>query len=113
MSEHEDRDRYGLYALCPCAACGTTGKVEGVKCADCRGEGRQLREVCSVRTVGAIGTALVTCAREGEWSDGCQFGLLDREGEINQKWLVLPWPDTPRTVTAAARTLARSKRSSV
>lgn len=53
--------------------------------------------------------ALVTLATEGEWAEGCQFGLLDREGATNAKWLILPWPDTARTVTAAAKTLARSK----
>jgi len=107
-AEHDPRDRYGLYALCPCAECEASGKVDGRKCAECRGEGRKLREVCSVETIGAIGLALVTCASEGEW-DGCQFGLLDREGETNRKWLVLPFPETARTATAAAR-LLRSRR---
>ena len=55
--------------------------------------------------------ALVTLGREGEWAD-CPFGLLDREGETNQKWIILPWLPSARNVSDAARTLAKSKRTS-
>jgi hypothetical protein len=52
----------------------------------------------------------VTLAREGEW-DECPFGLLDSEGEKGRKWLVTPWLPSARNVRDAARTLAKSKRT--
>jgi hypothetical protein len=54
--------------------------------------------------------AIVTLAREGEW-DECPFGLLDSEGEKGKKWLIRPWLPSARNVTDAARTLAKSKRT--
>lgn len=111
-----DDARFSLYRLCECPECGGQGKHQQpkplpplwVKCEECRGEGRIRQEVASCDTPEAVGVALVTCAREGEW-EGCQFGLLDREGEEGKRWLVLPWPETARTVRAAAQTLARRK----
>jgi hypothetical protein len=79
------------------------------RCPDCRGEGRIRQEIATAGTPEAVGVALVTLAREGEW-EGCPFGLLDREGEEGKRWLILPWPETARTVRAAAQTLARSKK---
>jgi len=114
VSEH--RAGFGLYRLCECATCGGGGKIptgsgEGVKCYRCRGEGRERQEVAECETAEAVGVALVTLAREGEFVD-CPFGLLDREGEKGQKWLVLPWLPSARNVRDAARTLARSKKPS-
>ena len=56
----------------------------------------------------AVGTALVTLGREGEW-DECPVGLLDTEGEVGQKWLVRPWGPSARNVSDAGRTLAKSR----
>lgn len=121
MSEHETRDRFSLYRLCACVACDGSGKVrpwpepiEADRCPECRGEGRTRVEVATAQTPEAVGVALVTCAREGEWldeyGDPCAFGLLDREGDVGQKWLISPWLASPRNVRDSARTLARSKK---
>jgi len=117
MSEHDSRERFGLYRLCECPECGGRGKWwdldapkrPEIKCPECRGEGRIRQEVASCESPEAVGVALVTLAREGEFTE-CPLGLLDREGETNQKWLILPWLPSARNVRDAARTLARSKK---
>lgn len=118
--EHDPRSRFGLYRLCRCEMCmgiGRVGRIESrrlkglERCPDCRGEGRIRQEVASCETPEAVGVALVTLAREGEFEE-CQFGLLDRDGEKGQRWLVLPWPSTARTVSAAGSLLAKSKKPS-
>lgn len=107
------------------------------RCLDCRGEGRIRQEVATCESPEAVGVALVTLAREGEW-DECPFGLLDRmppcarcdgrgylppnsrecrtcQGTGDKPsgtWLISPWLPSARNVTDAARTLARSKKSS-
>ena len=100
------RDRFSLYRLCDCPTCG--GKFpEVASCRDCRTEGRTRQEVATCETPEAVGLALVTLAREGEWTDAegkpCAFGLLDREGEKGKKWLVLPWLPSARNVRDAAK----------
>ena len=118
MSDHDARERYGLYRLCECPTCGGSGKAfiwkrdkPRPRCEQCRGEGRVRQEVATCSSAEAVGVALVALAREGEFVD-CPFGLLDREGEKGQKWLVLPWMPSARNVRDAARTLARSKKPS-
>lgn len=122
MSERhvtDERERFSLYRLCECYVCDGSGKggyaptdpQYRLKCPECRGEGRIRQEVASCGSPEAVGVALVTLAREGEF-EGCPFGLLDREGETGQKWLVLPWTASARNVRDAARTLARSKKGS-
>lgn len=109
--------RFRLYLLCPCDVCGGTGKdVDGkcdvnltpARCLPCRGEGRVREEVAQCETPQDVGVAMVTLGREGEFSE-CPFGLLDREGEVGQKWLVSPWLPSPRNVSDAGRVLAKSK----
>lgn len=109
----DPRDRFSLYRLCDCPTCEGRGQVwtdgtpgDLIRCPDCRGEGRVREEVATCETPEAVGVALVTLAREGEWED-CPFGLLDREGETGKRWLVLPWPTTARTVRAAASELGK------
>lgn len=112
----DPRERFGLYRLCDCPTCEGKGKAifwpeqgpNTVRCSDCRGEGRIRQEVATCESPEAVGVALVTLAREGEWED-CPLGLLDRDGEKGKKWLVLPWMPSARNVRDAARTLARSK----
>jgi len=119
MPDFDPRERYCLFRLCDCTRCLGKGKVGFTlqpgerdaprKCPDCRGEGRIRQEVAACESPEAVGVALVTLAREGEFSE-CQFGLLDRGGETNAKWLVLPWTQTARTVSAAGKLLRASQR---
>ena len=115
-------DRFSLYRLCPCGTCEGRGRVDYInglpfvgatdpkdRCKECRGEGRVRQEVATCATEEAVGVAIVTLGREGEFAE-CPFGLLDREGETNQKWLINPWLPSARNVTDAARVLARSKK---
>ncbi len=101
-------ERFRLMRLCPCEDCATTGKVDGVRCPRCRGEGRELQEVATCGTPEAIGVAIVTLAREGEWEE-CPFGLLDSQGEKGKKWLLLPFRPSARNVSDAGRTLAKAR----
>ena len=113
-------ERFRLYRLCECAACGGSGKQLGrvppggrhdlapVRCPDCRGEGRTRDLIATCATPEAVGVALVTLGREGEW-DECPIGILDTQGETGQKWLVRPWLPSARNVSDAGRTLAHSK----
>jgi DnaJ-class molecular chaperone len=141
-------ERYRLFRLCDCPTCEGRGKgLPGTsargpeRCEDCRGEGRVRQEIATCATPEAVGVALVTLAREGEWSE-CPLGLLDSEppcetcggtGEdmnwlegvmvrchkckgsgikLTGTWLITPWLPSARNVTDAARTLAKSKRTS-
>ena len=65
--------------------------------------------IATCATPEAVGVALVTLAREGEWENGCPFGLLDTQGETGHKWLISPWLPSARNVSDAGRTLAQSK----
>lgn len=112
----DPQQRYALYRLCPCERCSGSGRnwttldpVHGHgRCEDCRGEGRVLEIVSTQPDPASVGVALVDLSREGEWDD-CPVGVLDREGESGHKWIVKPWLPSPRNVSDAARTLARSK----
>ena len=113
----QDDERFALYRLCECAACGGTGKIsdypvaqtlQTIRCQDCRGEGRTRDLVATCDTAEALGVALVTLGREGEW-DECPVGVLDTQGETGKKWLVKPWLPSARNISDAGRTLARSK----
>jgi len=117
----QDDERFALYRLCECAACGGAGKsldaqplgrtgfTVGVqRCPDCRGEGRTRDLIATCATPEAVGVALVTLGREGEW-EGCPIGVKDSLGEVGKKWIVRPWLPSARNVSAAGRTLAQSK----
>ena len=115
-----DAERFHLYRLCECASCegrgkttsaiqdDTAGRVKYDRCPDCRGEGRTRDLIATCATPEALGVAIVTLAREGEW-EGCPIGILDTLGEPGEKWLVRPWLPSARNITDAARTLAKSK----
>ena len=110
--ESQELERYRLMRLCPCEACQTTGHAaDGSRCKECRGEGRQLEEVATCPTPESVGVAIVTLSREGEWDDGCGFGLIDSLGEKGRKWLVLPFRPSPRNVSDAGRVLGGSRSS--
>ena len=74
------------------------------RCGDCRGEGRVRELVAECDTPEAVGVALVTLGREGEWAE-CPLGVLDTQGEVGKKWLVSPWLPSPRNVSDAGRVL--------
>jgi hypothetical protein len=104
-SDAESQERFRLMRLCPCDDCGATGKaLDGKRCKTCRGERRELQEVATCGTPEAVGLAIVTLAREGEWDD-CPFGLIDRLGEKGKRWLLLPFQASPRNVSDAGRLL--------
>ena len=112
-----DPERFRLYRLCDCTACGGRGKVLAAyeqvgfreeRCPDCRGEGRTRDLIATCATPEAVGVALVTLGREGEW-DECPVGILDTQGETGEKWIVRPWLPSARNVSDAGRTLAQSK----
>lgn len=115
----DPRQRFALYRLCECETCNGRGKwknydgpghtLQTIKCPACRGEGRTLQLLATCESAEAAGVALVTLAREGEWSE-CPLGLLDRMGEKGQKWLVLPWLPSPRNVSDAGRTLRGARK---
>ena len=113
--EPDPRERFALYRLCECNACDGIGKTRvlnhmepSMRCWKCRGEGRTRDLIATCATPEAVGVALVTLGREGEWDD-CPVGVLDTQGETGKKWLVRPWLPSARNVSDAGRTLARSK----
>ena len=59
----------------------------------------------------ALGVALVTLGREGEWKD-CAIGVLHVLGEPGQRWLLKPWRAMPKEVSAAGRVLASARKKS-
>jgi hypothetical protein len=75
-----------------------------MRCPDCNGEGRTLDLVATTESPEAAGRALVELGREGEWSE-CPVGLLDRMGEVGQKWIFRPWLPSPKNVSEAGRVL--------
>jgi hypothetical protein len=119
--DFDPRERFVLYRLCDCPTCGAKGQVnerdaegemiERRRCSDCRGEGRVRQEVATCETPEAVGVAIVTLGREDEWAE-CPFGLLERGAGKDGAghWIILPWLPSPRNVTDAARTLAKSKK---
>lgn len=113
-----DPERFKLYRLCACSECGGTGKSTAVvtnpmsgpkRCIHCRGEGRALQLVATCGSPEAVGVALVTLGREGEWKD-CPVGVLDSAGLKNEKWLVSPWLASPRNISDAGRLLATQRK---
>ena len=105
----DERNRYVLYRMCECEECGGAGKLgSDIRCVRCRGEGRTQQEIATAGTPEALGVAIVTLAREGEW-EGCPIGIRDDLGETGQRWLVRPYMPSAREVSQAARVLAKSK----
>lgn len=74
------------------------------RCPECRGEGKTLDLVATCADPQGVGTAIVQNAEEGMF-DECPLGILEDGGS----WLVKPWPASPRTVSDAAKILAKSK----
>ena len=113
-------ERFRIYRLCDCTSCAATGKVDisgyqadgeaqYARCEACRGEGRTRDLVATCASPEAVGVALVTLGREGEW-DECPVGVLDTMGEPGEKWIVSPWLPSARNVSQAGRTLAASRK---
>src|SRR5262245_45654850 len=85
----DPKNRYRIYRLCP-------GETEPELVATCE-------------TEGAVGVALCTLGREGEFDvvpegSDCPVGVLDTMGE-ERKWLIRPWGPSPRQVSDAGRML--------
>lgn len=113
----EKRGRYGIYRLCVCADCAGSGKIIGAyeghvrgpeRCPSCRGEGKTLQEIGDCDSQEAAGEWLGRLAFEHEFLE-CPPALLDRQGKVGEKWLIPPFPQTARTVTAAARLLSSQR----
>ena len=109
--EQDPEQRFKLYRLCECLRCRGTGKnrkrTGGTRCPECRGEGR-VRDLVATASEDSLGGAIIELGREGTWSD-CPFGLLDTMGEVNQKWLVMPWLPSARNISDAGRQLSRAR----
>lgn len=102
--------RFRLYRLCGCSVCEGSRQVDGLRCPECRGEGRVRELVATAETPEGVGVALVTLGREGEWEE-CPVGVLDTEGEVGQKWIFRPWLPSPRNVSDAGRTLRTARKA--
>ena len=89
-TEYDPAERFRVYTVCQ----GETTKNLIATCA----------------TPEALGVALVTLGREGEFID-CAVGILDTAGEVGQKWILKPWRAMPKEVSAAASVLAQSKKT--
>lgn len=105
-ADEAQEPRYRIYVLCPCQLCNGNGKDGGLRCPECRGEGRERRRVAECETEQALGVALVTLGREGEFEE-CPVGVLDTQGEVGKKWLISPWLPSARNVADAGRTLGQ------
>lgn len=66
--------------------------------------------VATAEDSAAVGAAVVTLGREGEFED-CPIGILDTQGEVGKKWIVKPWLPSARNRRDAARELARKEDS--
>ena len=91
----DPRSRYRIYRLCP-------GQTEPELVATCG-------------TEAAVGVALCTLGREGEFdpdAGDCAVGVLDTMGEVGRRWIFRPWLASPGNVADAARVL-RSARGDV
>jgi hypothetical protein len=86
-SDEENQERFSIYRLCP------------------DGE-RELVATCA--SPEAVGVALVTLGREGEW-EGCAVGVLDTLGAKTEKWVLRPWLPSAKNVSDAGRTLATAR----
>lgn len=109
--EQDPAQRFKLYRLCECPTCKGTGKspkkaAKGARCSDCRGEGKVRELIATCADEEAVGVTICRLGREGEFED-CPIGLLDTQGEVNQKWIVRPWGASARNVSDAARTLGK------
>ena len=104
----DPNQRYSLFRLCPCDACGATGKMDAKRCRTCRGEGRELQLLATCGSPEALGVTIVTLALEDELAE-CPIGLLDDMGEPGYRWLVRPWLASPRNVTDAGRQLRQQR----
>lgn len=109
--KQDPNQRFKLYRLCDCIKCRGTGKnpkkTGGLKCPECRGEGKT-RDLVATCKEDDVGATLITLGREGEWKD-CAFGLLDTMGEVNEKWLIKPWLPSARNISEAGRQLNRAR----
>jgi hypothetical protein len=88
----DPRQRFRIYRLCP-------GDTEPELVATCASEE-------------AVGVALCTLAREGEFdpmNGDCAIGILDEAGETGRKWLIKPWLANPANVSAAGRVLRTAR----
>ena len=109
-------EQYEVYRLCECTTCAGRGKVwtdetpgDLVRCPACRGEGRTRELVATCGTPEALGVALTTLGKEGEFQD-CPIGILHRLGQPGEKWLVRPWLPSARNVSDAGRTLRQARK---
>lgn len=103
--------RFRVYRLCECGVCEGEREVDGERCIECRGEGRVRELLATCATPEALGVAIVTLGREGEFEE-CPVGVLDLAGEVGEKWVVRPWLPSPRNVSDAGRVLGSARKSS-
>jgi hypothetical protein len=86
----DPEQRYAIYRLCDPS------------------DERSKELVATCATPEALGVALVTLGREGEFEE-CPVGVLDRQGEKGKKWLIRPWLPSARNVSDAGRVLRQRR----
>lgn len=77
----------------------------------CRAHDGTLTLIATCATPEAVGVAIVTLGREGEFDD-CAAGVLDTMGEKGQKWVLRPWERSAQNVSVAGHVLAKAPRKS-
>ena len=75
----------------------------------CRAHDGTLTLIATCATAEAVGVAIVTLGREGEFDD-CAAGVLDTMGETGQKWVLRPWEASAQNVSVAGHVLAKAPR---
>jgi hypothetical protein len=98
FAPRDERNRFRIYDLAPCAECKGQNRRETrsgvvVGCDNCRGRGHVLRLLATTPTSEGIGTFIVTHAADaldggGAYEAPGPLGVLD---SVESRWVMIPW----------------------